>query len=120
MEKLLSGICFRCCRALRLKPYVRWISFYRSLRPIFGRMACMLATGALAFASVAHGQAIEEGGQVAAYDLQGHEVAILVVRSESAGNYTVRFGAGNLPSGVYVYRLQAQDKTIVRTMMPVK
>ena len=54
------------------------------------------------------------------YDLLGHEVEILVDQSKPAGNHTVRFGAGNLPSGLYVYRLQAQDKTIVRTMMLVK
>ena len=66
--------------------------------------------------------ALPQAGQVhlAVYDLLGHEVAILVEGSKPAGNHTVRFGAGNLPSGLYVYRLQAQDKTIVRTMMLVK
>ena len=66
--------------------------------------------------------ALPQAGQVhlAVYDLLGHEVAILVDRSKPAGNHTVRFGADNLPSGLYVYRLQAQDKTIVRTMILVK
>ena len=65
---------------------------------------------------------LPQAGQVhlAVYDLLGHEVAILVDQSKPAGNHTVRFGAGNLSSGLYVYRLQAQDKTIVRTMMLVK
>ena len=58
--------------------------------------------------------------RLAVYDLMGHEVAVLVDGSQSAGNHTVRFGADNLPSGLYVYRLQAQGKTIVRTMMLVK
>ena len=66
--------------------------------------------------------ALPQAGQVrlVVYDLLGHEVAVLVDRSRPAGNHTVRFGAGNLSSGLYVYRLQAQDKTIVRTMMLVK
>ncbi len=66
--------------------------------------------------------ALPQAGQVrlAVYDLVGREVAVLVDRSEPAGNHTVRFGAGDLPSGLYVYRLQAQDKTIVRTMILVK
>ena len=58
--------------------------------------------------------------RLAVYDLLGHEVAVLVDQSKPAGNHTVRFGADNLSSGLYVYCLQAQDKTIVRTMMLVK
>ncbi len=58
--------------------------------------------------------------RLAVYNLLGHEVAILVDQSKPAGNYTVRFGAGNLPSGLYVYRLHAGDETMVRTMMLVK
>ena len=54
------------------------------------------------------------------YDLLGHEVAILVDQSKPAGNHTVRFGADNLPSGLYVYRLQAGGEAIVRTMILVK
>ena len=66
--------------------------------------------------------ALPQAGQVrlVVYDLLGHEVAVLVDRSRPAGSHTVRFGAGNLSSGLYVYRLQAQDKTIVRTMILVK
>ena len=65
---------------------------------------------------------LPKAGQVrlAVYNLLGHEVAILVDQSKPAGNYMVRFGAGNLPSGLYVYRLHAGDETIVRTMMLVK
>ena len=58
--------------------------------------------------------------RLAVYNLLGQEVAILVDQSKSAGHHTVRFGAGDLPSGVYAYRLQAGDKTIVRTMLLVK
>ena len=58
--------------------------------------------------------------RLAVYNLLGQEVAILVDQSKSAGHHTVRFGAGDLPSGVYVYRLHAGNETIVRTMMLVK
>ena len=66
--------------------------------------------------------ALPQAGQVhlAVYNLLGREVAILVEGSKPAGHHTVRFGADNLASGVYVYRLQAQGKTIVRTMILVK
>ena len=66
--------------------------------------------------------ALPQAGEVrlVVYDLLGHEVAILVEGSKPAGNHTVRFRAGNLASGLYVYRLQAQNKTIVRTMILVK
>ena len=66
--------------------------------------------------------ALPQAGQVrlVVYDLLGHEVEILVDQSKPAGDHTVRFGADNLASGLYVYRLQAQGKTIVRTMILVK
>ena len=65
---------------------------------------------------------LPKAGQVrlAVYDMLGHEVAVLVDRSKPAGNHTVRFGAGDLPSGVYAYRLQAGGETVARTMMLLK
>jgi hypothetical protein len=44
--------------------------------------------------------------QLVVYDLLGREVARLVDQAMSAGNYTVRFDAGSLSSGVYLVRLQ--------------
>ena len=58
--------------------------------------------------------------RLAAYDMLEHEVAVLVDRSKPAGNHTVRFGAGDLPSGVYAYRLHAGGETVVRTMLLLK
>ncbi len=65
---------------------------------------------------------LPKAGQVrlAVYDMLGHEVAVLVDRSKPAGNHTVRFGAGDLPSGVYAYRLHAGGETVARTMMLLK
>jgi hypothetical protein len=41
------------------------------------------------------------------YDVLGNEVAILVDEYRPAGSYEIVFNAGNLPSGVYFYQLQA-------------
>ncbi len=54
------------------------------------------------------------------YDMLGREVAVLADGPKPAGRHAARFDAGGLPSGTYVYRLQAQDRIIVRTMMLVK
>ena len=47
------------------------------------------------------------------YDLLGREVAVLVNERKAPGSYAVRFDAGGLASGVYLYRLQVAS--IVRT-----
>ncbi len=54
------------------------------------------------------------------YDVLGREVATLVDGVQHAGKQASVFDAASLPSGTYVYRLQAQDKIMVRTMMLVK
>ncbi len=41
------------------------------------------------------------------FDILGREVATLVSERQTAGNHGVAFNAGNLPSGVYFYRLLA-------------
>ncbi len=65
---------------------------------------------------------LSEAGPVrlAVYDVAGHEVAALVDQPQAAGRYAVRFAGGDLPSGAYVYRLQAGGETIARTMLLVK
>ena len=66
--------------------------------------------------------ALPQAGEVrlAMYDLLGHEVAVLVDEPKSAGHHATRFDAGNLPSGAYVYRLEASGKIVARSMMLVK
>ncbi|MYE05248.1 MAG: T9SS type A sorting domain-containing protein, partial [Bacteroidetes bacterium SB0662_bin_6] len=54
------------------------------------------------------------------YDLLGHEVAMLVDGLQSAGFHTVRFDGSGLPSGPYVYRLQAGNRIFTRTMILLK
>ena len=65
---------------------------------------------------------LPEAGEVrlAVYNVAGHEVATLVDRVQPAGLHAVRFEAGHLPSGVYLYRLQAGGEIRVRTMLLVK
>ncbi len=54
------------------------------------------------------------------YDVLGREVRTLVDKMEQPGNYTVTFNAGNLPSGVYFYMLEAGRFTAVKKMMVLK
>ncbi len=44
---------------------------------------------------------------VAVYDMTGREVAKLLDGTQGAGLHSVRFDARNLPSGFYLYRIQA-------------
>lgn len=41
------------------------------------------------------------------FDILGREVAELVNEHQTIGRYSVKFEASNLPSGVYIYKLQA-------------
>ena len=50
------------------------------------------------------------------FDATGRSVGVLVDGIRPAGTHTVRFDADNLPSGLYVYRLQANEETRTRKM----
>jgi hypothetical protein len=54
------------------------------------------------------------------YDLLGREVAELVKERKSPGTYEVVFNAGDLASGVYLYRLTTGTFTQTRKMILVK
>ncbi len=41
------------------------------------------------------------------YDIHGRAISVLVHETQEAGDHTVRFDAGRLASGTYVYRLEA-------------
>ena len=54
------------------------------------------------------------------YDLLGREVATLVNETKTPGNYEVNFNAPNLPSGIYLYKLQAGSLTESKKMILLK
>ncbi|MDP4175035.1 MAG: T9SS type A sorting domain-containing protein [Bacteroidota bacterium] len=54
------------------------------------------------------------------YDLLGKEVASLVNGIKEAGNYNVQFNAGDLPSGLYIYELRADDFVSCKKLLLVK
>ncbi len=54
------------------------------------------------------------------YDLTGKEVATLVNSFQSAGIHEVNFDAANLPSGIYIYKLNAGSFSEMRKMALVK
>lgn len=65
---------------------------------------------------------LKESGPVSlrVYNAIGQEVATLVNGVETAGSHQVTFGAANLPTGIYFYRLTAGTFTSTRSMMLVK
>lgn len=54
------------------------------------------------------------------YDASGREVARLASGEFTAGAYRVNWGAGNLSSGVYFYRIQSGGFTQTRKLLLVK
>ncbi len=55
------------------------------------------------------------------YNILGQEIRTLINNElKTAGKYTIDFNASNLPSGVYLYRLQAGDFVQVKKMMLLK
>ncbi len=54
------------------------------------------------------------------YDILGNEVATLVKENETAGNYSVEFNAGRLPSGIYIYRLISGNFTDSKKLILLK
>ncbi len=54
------------------------------------------------------------------YDMMGKEITTLIDKQMNTGSYTVDFNAGNLASGVYLYRLQSGSFVQTRQMVLVK
>jgi hypothetical protein len=63
-----------------------------------------------------------EAGQVSlkVYNILSQEVANLVDETKSAGVHTVNFNANNLPTGIYIARLQAGSKVMSIKLQLVK
>ncbi len=54
------------------------------------------------------------------YNLLGQEVMTLVNQQQIAGIYNVNFNASNLPSGIYMFRLQSGNFTMTKKMTLLK
>ena len=54
------------------------------------------------------------------FNLLGTEVAVLVNKEETAGEHTAEFDASNLPSGVYLYRIQSGNYSLTKKMILLK
>lgn len=54
------------------------------------------------------------------YNILGQHVATLVESQQLPGSYSIDFDAGNLASGLYLYRLQTGERVYNRRMMLVK
>lgn len=58
--------------------------------------------------------------QLKVYDILGNEIATLVNEIKQPGFYNVKFNAEKLPSGVYIYKLQAGKYLAIKKMMLIK
>lgn len=65
---------------------------------------------------------LPQSGQVTlkVYDALGKEVTTLVRGQQQAGNHKVNFNAASLPSGVYIFTIQAGNFTQSRKMVLLK
>lgn len=54
------------------------------------------------------------------YDILGKEITSLINEVKSPGNYTVEYNAGNLPSGIYFYKIAADGYTAAKKMVIIK
>lgn len=55
--------------------------------------------------------------RIAVYDLLGREVAVLADGLHAAGSHEVAFEAADLPSGLYVYRMQTARRAQTRSLV---
>lgn len=58
--------------------------------------------------------------QLKVFDISGKEVAMLVNKNQSPGNYEVKFRPEKLSSGVYLYRLSVGKNILSKKMLFVK
>lgn len=58
--------------------------------------------------------------QLKIFNLLGQEIRTIVNEEKSAGNYEVNFDASELPSGVYIYKMQAGSFVETKKMILIK
>jgi len=57
---------------------------------------------------------------LAVFDLLGRNIATLVDQEKPAGSYSARWDAGNVPAGIYFYRMTAGTFVGVKKMVLLK
>lgn len=62
----------------------------------------------------------EGNAKLTVFDALGKTVAVIVDEYKPAGSYSVKFDAGSLPSGIYIYRLEAGDYTAAQKFILMK
>jgi photosystem II stability/assembly factor-like uncharacterized protein len=58
--------------------------------------------------------------KISVYDLTGKKIALIVNELKPPGDYQVRFDGGDLPSGIYFYRMEADNFTKTKKMILMK
>ncbi len=59
--------------------------------------------------------------ELTVFDILGREIAVLINKEYlAAGSYNVKFSAGNLASGIYIYKLTAGNHTVSKKMQLLK
>jgi hypothetical protein len=54
------------------------------------------------------------------YNVLGEEISFLVNENKAIGSYTVEWDASNLPSGIYIYKLTANNVSLEKKMVLMK
>jgi len=63
---------------------------------------------------------VQSNVRLEVFDITGRRVALLIDRAQTAGSYQAEFDASNLASGIYMYRLTANQQEQVRMMTLIK
>ncbi|MGC8858928.1 MAG: T9SS type A sorting domain-containing protein [Ignavibacteria bacterium] len=58
--------------------------------------------------------------RIAVYDMLGRQLKIIVNSMHSAGYYEIQLDASNFSSGLYIYKLEFENTTLVRKMLFLK
>lgn len=63
---------------------------------------------------------VESDVRITIYDILGRRVTTLVNETLSAGNHEIQWNASQLASGIYIYRMQANNQVITKKLTVIK
>jgi hypothetical protein len=58
--------------------------------------------------------------RLSVYDILGNEINVIVNEELPAGDYSIRWDAGNLPSGVYFYQIKSSNSVLTKKATLIK